>query len=112
MLAGIRGREAAVAAQKLIERQANVNAQSQKGITPLHVSLEHLNSDLYFVLIVNGADETISDCEGRRPIDHHSRQYVVKNISDPSGKDIQMTGDQIPILDDFPPMDSNPFERG
>ena len=102
-----------MAATKLIERNADVNAQSQKGLTPLHVSLEHLSSDVYFVLVVNGADETIADSEGRRPLDHHFRLHVVQNggirHTDPGSKDVAMVGDEFPSLDDLSAMDLDAF---
>eukprot|EP00398_MALV-I-01_sp_L67-1_P000036 gene36-168_t len=81
MLAGIRGMESAIAATCLIDRRADVNVQSNKGLTPLHIVLEHANSDLYFVLIQNDADETIEDIEGKRPLDHHLREHFGSPMS-------------------------------
>jgi quinoprotein dehydrogenase-associated probable ABC transporter substrate-binding protein len=56
-------------AKSLIERGANVNAQSKNGVTPLMVAAANNNPPMIGLLIESGADTTLKDTQGKTALD-------------------------------------------
>ena len=56
-------------AQDLIQKGADVNAQSKSGITPLMVAAANNNAPMIGLLIESGADATLKDAQGKTALD-------------------------------------------
>jgi ankyrin repeat protein len=75
------GRESSVTnfvnvAKYLLENEKiKVNAQDDKGNTPLHLSTEQKNKEMTKLLIASGADKSLRNCNGKTPYLKYKSQY-------------------------------------
>ena len=56
-------------AKELLEKGANVNAQSKSGITPLMIAGANNNAPMIGLLMESGADPTLKDAQGKTALD-------------------------------------------
>ncbi len=66
-------------AKSLIERGANVNAQSTKGVTALMIAATHNNPPMIGLLIQSGADASLKDDQGQTATDVATRNGNIES---------------------------------
>ena len=66
-------------AKSLIERGANVNAQSTKGVTALMIAATHNNPPMIGLLIESGADASLKDDQGQTATDVAERNGNIES---------------------------------
>ena len=66
-------------AKSLIERGANVNAQSTKGVTALMIAATHNNPPMIGLLMESGADASLKDDQGQTATDVATRNGNIES---------------------------------
>ena len=76
-----------ISVTNLCNRGAKVNCENDDGATPLHCAAETMQAELFGILLVAGADPTLTDFWGRTAIErfpsdkrHLSSYVVMKNL--------------------------------
>jgi cytohesin len=67
---GYKGERSLTVIRLLLASGADVNARDQRQQTPLHWAAHEGNKDAAELLVQNGADRSLRDCDGKAPVDY------------------------------------------